>query len=220
MKKNYSLIFSKFIVSFCFLPILSSCVQIFPPEENTGSILYSETFEANNGNWTELLEEDGSMIGYQAGGLRFVVNATQRDKISILKQGQNDAIISVDAQKLNGPDDNLMGIVCRWQNIGNYYAFLISSDAYYGIAQVQDGNYQMLTNEFMELNEDLIHQGNASNHIRVGCVQNALWLEVNDTVISGIYDDTFSTGKIGLLAGSTVEAGVDILFDNFTLTQP
>ncbi|MCD6476209.1 MAG: hypothetical protein J7K85_08140 [Anaerolineaceae bacterium] len=220
MKKNYSRIFSIIVVSSCFLFILSSCIQLFPPEENAGSILYSETFETNSGNWTELLEEDGSMIGYQAGGLRFVVNATQRDKISILKPSQNDAIISVDAQKLNGPDDNLMGIVCRWQNVGNYYAFLISSDAYYGIARVQDGNYQMLTNEFMELNEDSIHQGNASNHIRVGCVQNALWLEVNDTVISGIYDDTFSTGKIGLLAGSTVESGVDILFDNFSLTQP
>ena len=220
MKKNYSHIFIKTIFSFCFLFILTSCNHSSPQNENVGAILFSETFETNSGNWTELLEEDGSMVGYQAGGLRFVVNATQRDKISIFKSSQDDAIISVDVQKLNGPDDNLTGVVCRWQNIGNYYAFLISSDAYYGIARVQDGNYQMLTNEFMELNEDIIHQGNASNHIRVGCVQNALWLEVNDTVVAGIYDDTFSKGKIGLLAGSTVEAGVDILFDNFTLTQP
>ena len=209
-----------FFVLCCPIFLLSACLQAPTSKEAAGTILFSDDFENTTDDWTERLDEDGSMIGHQAGGLRFVVNTNQRDKISTLKPSQDDAIIAVDAMKLNGSNDNLFGIVCRWQDAGNYYTLLISSDAYFGIAKVEDGVYQMLSNDYMEINEEVIQQGTQNNTLRAGCVQNALWLEVNGTVLAGIYDDTFSSGEIGLMAGSTSQAGVDILFDNFSLTQP
>jgi len=50
-----------------------------------------------------------------------------------------DIEISVQTQKISGPNDTNFGILCRYQDKDNYYSFLISSDGYYGILKMQDG---------------------------------------------------------------------------------
>jgi len=200
--------------------LLSGCDLLAATPQPAGTVLFSDAFESDSGAWKTTLQDDGSMIGLQAGGLRFVLNTPQQDFFSVLKDDYADLTIDVDMLKMNGPDDNLMGVVCRLQDLENYYAFLITSDAYYGIARVVDGQYILLNNTYMENNIDIIQQGIDSNHVRVGCVQNALWLEVNGVMLAAAYDDTFTDGRAGLMAGSASVAGVDVLFDNFTITQP
>jgi len=39
-------------------------------------------------------------------------------------------------------------------------------------------------------------------------------------VLTSVADSTLSSGDVGLLASTYDEAGVDILFDNFTVTTP
>jgi hypothetical protein len=199
---------------------LAACGLFASPPAEPGAIIFADTFENDSGNWKTTLQPDGSMIGVQAGGLRFVINSTYQDYFSILKDNYTDTLVDVDALKMYGPDDNLMGVVCRLQDMENYYLFLVTSDAYYGIARVQDGQYTLLSSEVMESNVTHINQGIDNNHLRVGCVQNALWLEVNGVMLAGLYDDTFTEGKIGLMAGSTSQPAVDILYDNFAITQP
>jgi len=200
--------------------VISACAMFAAPPPASGDILFADTFDSDEDIWKTTLQTDGSMIGLQAGGLRFVINGTQQDYFSILKDNYSDTLIEVDTLKMLGPDDNLMGVVCRLQDMENYYLFLITSDAYYGIARVQDGDYTLLTSSVMESNIEYIHQGIDTNHMKVGCVQNALWMEVNGVMLAGIYDDTFTEGRIGLMAGSTSQPAVDILYDNFTIIQP
>ena len=216
---NFQKILSLLCSATAFL-FMAGCSLFANPQAASGDILFADTFDSDEGIWKTTLQEDGSMIGLQAGGLRFVINSSNQDYFSILKDKYTDTLIDVDALKMYGPDDNLMGVVCRLQDMENYYLFLITSDAYYGIARVQDGEYTLLTSQVLESNIQHIHQGIDNNHLHVGCVQNALWMEVNGVMLAGLYDDTFTEGKSGLMAGSTSEPAVDILFDNFTITQP
>ena len=180
----------------------------------------ADDFSEDEGRWLTTIEADYSMVGYQAGGLRFVVNRPNADYFSLYRTPYAHAILDVDAANLNGPDNNVMGIVCRFQDINNYYAFILSSDGYYGILSNINGNHQMLPDGQLYFNDDVINTGLSLNHLRVGCVQNALWMEVNGTYLLGLYDSTLAEGKVGLMAGTLTDPGIDILFDNFSVMQP
>ncbi|HET60104.1 MAG TPA: hypothetical protein ENN32_07020 [Chloroflexi bacterium] len=202
------------------LALLTGCGLLAQQPPPTGSILVQEDFSADNGLWSTALDSDSSMVGYQAEGLRFVVNTPYQDYFSLYRTPITHAIIEVNAAKLWGPDDNLFGVVCRYQDPQNYYGFVISSDAYYGILLVEDGNFEMLTADTLIHNDRIINTGQAVNQIRVGCVQGALWMEVNGKTLAAVSNDRLTHGQIGLMAGATAETGVDILFDDFYVFQP
>ena len=67
---------------------------------------------------------------------------------------------------------------------------------------------------------DVIRQGGVVNHIQAVCEGNRLSLTVNDTLLTEVVDDSFSEGKVGLIAGSYEDPGVNVLFDNFQVVQP
>jgi hypothetical protein len=45
-------------------------------------------------------------------------------------------------------------------------------------------------------------------------------LGVNDELLTDVTDDSFSSGKFGLLVGTYDKPGLTIGFDNFTVYQP
>lgn len=210
-----------FALSFCLLAFLTGC-NIFAqqPAVPQGSIIFADEFTVDDGNWMTTVDPDYSMVGYQADGMRFVINAINKDYFSLYKTPYDHAILDVDATQLAGPDNNVMGIVCRYQDINNYYAFLITSDGYYGIVSSVNGVHQVLPDGQLYFNNEIIKTDGRTNHIRVGCVQSALWLEVNGMNLMGLYDDALTEGKVGLMAGALTEPGVDVLFDNFSVIQP
>ncbi len=135
------------------------------------------------------------------------------------KSFQADVRIEVDATKTDGPDDNDLGVICRYQDASNYYYFLISSDGYAVIARVLDGNQEYISADSM-VSTDAIHQGDATNHIRADCVGSSLALYVNGVQVATVSDSSFSRGDVGLIAGTFSEPGTDILFDNFYVYKP
>ena len=50
-----------------------------------------------------------------------------------------DVRVEADVIKLNGPDENRMGLICRYRN-GDYYFFMISNDGYYVIGKFLGGH--------------------------------------------------------------------------------
>lgn len=199
---------------------ISGCDAFTAKSVPTGSILMVDEFTEDEGRWSTTVDPDFSMVGYQADGMRFVVNKPNTDYFSLYKTAYPHGILDVDATNLNGPDNNFMGIVCRYQDVNNYYGFIISSDGYYGIIANVNGEHQVLPDGELFFNDEVINTGRDTNHLRVGCVQSALWLEVNGTYLLGLYDSTLEEGKVGMLAGALSEPGVDILFDNFSVIQP
>ena len=185
----------------------------------SGGIFYVDDFSNPKSGWPAWNGENGSLINYQAGGLRMLVNQAQTDLFA--RPGKNfaNARIEVDTVKIGGPDNNHFGIVCRYQDIKNYYAFLVTSDGYNGIVKVKDGSYSMLTGATLEYNQ-AIRQGENQNHLRADCNNQSLALWVNNRKSLEAHDPDFTTGGVGLTDGSYAAAGVDVYFDNFIVFNP
>jgi hypothetical protein len=211
-----------FLTLLVFGIVLSGCTlisKIAPNEIQSGDPLFADEFSDSKSGWDTWKDENGSMVVYQNNGLRILVNKEQFDYWSRPGLKYKDVRIEVDAAKVGGPNDNDFGVICRYQDRDNFYALLISSDRYYGVLKVKDGVYSLIGSKTMEYSE-VIHRGDARNHIRVDCVSDGLILWANGEKLVVVRDGDFSEGDVGLIAGTNETIGVDIFFDNFVVYNP
>ncbi len=182
-------------------------------------ILFQDTFDSPHSGWIPYSDAQGSQIIYLSEGLFARVNEPFRNLLATPGRTYADAQIQVDITRLTGEDDNLMGIICRYQNAKNYYAFLISSDGYYGIALVQEGIMKLLHGDKLSYSPD-IQQGLANNRLHVSCSGTKLSLKVHGHTLAEVEDHTFRKGEVGIIVGSYASPGIEILFDNFIVSRP
>jgi len=182
-------------------------------------ILFSDDFSDNTSGW-DVYADDNKVSDYSNGGYRIFTFDTQNDVWANPYLDFSEPVrIEVDATKLGGPDDNDFGIICDYQDTGNFHAGLISSDGYTVIVKLQDQAWEYLSSDKMEAVGN-INQGSATNHIRFDCNQGNLTLYVNGTQIASAFDNTFIGGDVGLQVGTFDTGGADILFDNFVVMKP
>jgi hypothetical protein len=187
--------------------------------EQTSSVIYSDDFSDPNSGWDRVNESD-FYSDYYNGAYRILVNTDMYD--SWANPGYSvfgDVSIEVDATKNGGPDDNDFGVICRYQGVEAFYYAIISSDGYYGITKVTSDNSELLGHDEL-LPSNAIKQGEALNHIRFDCFADQLSLYANGILLDQQSDGEYSTGNVGLIAGTYDIPGTDILFDNFTVRQP
>jgi len=187
---------------------------------SSNGILFQDSFTDTNSGWPHHLTVNSSM-DYASGGYRIYVTTT--DLLAFAISGRSfpsNVSIGVDATKTAGPDDNYIGVICRYEDANNFYFFAISSDGYAGIAMFKDGSMSMLSgSQFAP--STAINQGAATNHIRADCIGDALTLYVNGTQVNTATDTTFDAGgDTGLMARANSTSGVDILFKNFIVSKP
>jgi uncharacterized protein YcbK (DUF882 family) len=70
------------------------------------------------------------------------------------------------------------------------------------------------------LSSDAIHLGAATNLLEVVCQGVTMTFFVNGVQLAQVRDGGYSRGDVGLYAGSFFEPGVEIHFDNLTVTEP
>ncbi len=160
---------------------------------------------------------EGTM-DYDGGGYRLLVNSANTNFWSTPHKNFADVRMEVDSGKLGGPDENRIGLVCRFTG-SDYYFFLISSDGYYGVGIYKGGQALLLGQSEMQSN-DHIKTGMAVNHLRADCAGGTLAFFVNGFQIASVQDATLKSGDVGLLAGTFSASGVDVIFDNFVALKP
>jgi hypothetical protein len=212
---------SFFLLStFLFLTILlSSCASIPVPviaTANPGEVLYQEQFENNTTGWARISNDNGIM-DYDGGGYRILVRQPQLNIWSTSERNFGDVRVEADVIKLNGPEENRMGLLCRYQG-GDYYFFIISNDGYYVIGKFIGGLTLLLGQSEMQVSEAI--QPGTMNHLRADCIGNTLTFYINFTQVASSTDSDLPNGDVGVLAGAFAEPGVDVLFDNFVVIQP
>jgi hypothetical protein len=199
--------------------ILSACASVPIPAAsaaNPGDVLYQEQFESNTTGWARIANDNGIM-DYDGGGYRILVRQPRLNIWSTSEQDFSDVRVEADVIKLNGPDENRMGLICRYQG-GDYYFFMISNDGYYVIGKFIGGMTLLLGQSEMQAT-DAIRTG-TMNHLRADCVGNKLTFYINFTEVASATDTDFPSGDVGVVAGAFSEPGVDVLFDNFVVIQP
>jgi hypothetical protein len=186
--------------------------------ESSGGILFQDDFSDPSSGWDRVRNDQG-ITDYDNGVYRIYVNDTNIDYWANPNLNFTDGIIKVEAVKVGGPDDNDYGIICRYQDVENFYFFIISSDGYYGIGKMKDEQQELISGENL-LPSDEINQGEATNTIQADCIENTLTLHVNDRQLSQVMDEAFASGDVGLIAGTYDEGGTDIHFDDFRVLEP
>ena len=200
-------------ISACAVPSFSTSSANVP----SGTVLFQDNFSSSAGGWDRYKSAEGTM-DYDGGAYRILVNALQVNFWSTPHKDFSDARIEVDAGKIAGPDENRIGLICRYTN-NQYYFFVISSDGYYGIGIFNNGQSALLGQTQMQ-SSDKIKTGAAINHLRADCNGDTLSLVVNGLLVAQVHDPNLKQGDVGLLAGTFSHPGVDIIFDNFMVMKP
>ncbi len=182
-----------------------------------GTILFQDDFARTDSGWDHLLVTEGVM-DYYSGGYRILVNAAQTNFWATPRRNFTNARIEVETGKMAGPDENRIGLLCRYSN-DSYYFFIMTSDGFYGIGIYQNGEARLLGQSALAESTS-INQGLAINHLRADCVGDTLTFYINGVQVAQTQDAALSSGDVGILAGAFDQLGADILFDDFIVLQP
>lgn len=187
----------------------------------SGGVIFQDDFSGKSAGWNAASDTDGVTDFVDQAYQIYVVTPNyylwaNPDKVPSI----GDVRIEVDAMAAGGPEANDIGVICRYVDESNFYFLTISSDGYYGISKLKDGQETLIGMDQMGYNTDAIQSGGNNNHIKAECTGNTFTLSANGVQLATATDSDFTTGKVGLIAGSYDEGGVDIRFDNFVVTAP
>ena len=128
--------------------------------------------------------------------------------------------MEVTAGLARGPQENELGVICRYQDKKNFMYASIGTDGYYAIAEIKDDETTILTGGGKFQQSDAIPVGSETYAIRLACDGDRYTLFVNDQRIDSASSSTFTRGEVGLLAGTFDQGGVEALFDDFSVSVP
>jgi hypothetical protein len=200
--------------------LLSACQSAFIPDlvTRSGEKLFWDDFSDASGNWSQASSPAGS-LGIDQGVYRIQVLTSHYEALATPGQPFQDVRVEVDTMRLGGPMQNLIGLACRSIDQNNFYFFTISSDGYYAIGKIKDGTTGLLGQEMMAQSAAILQDGK-TNHLRFDCIGETLKGFVNDQLVANGKDPEFSSGEVGLVAGTLDAEGADVAFDNFVVYKP
>lgn len=194
-------------------PINAAPEDVPAPEGR--SILFSDAFTPGQSDWSTTTNDNGSRA-YKDGQYQITVLRDNYYLWSSYDFGYDgDMIVEVEARVAKSTGESDYGILCRYQDKDNFYAFEISEDGYYTIWEAVNGQYYTLldwTYSGMDFSD--------WTKITVSCVGDELVLAVNGTAVAQVTDDSHSYGNIGLIAGTWDEPGLVVAFDNLIVYEP
>jgi hypothetical protein len=181
-----------------------------------GKLLYEENFSTSKGSSMSGYVDATYSYGFQNGSYEFVVNPIDHWPRVLVGDNYGDIILEVEATPISGPNDNVYGVIVRKVDLNNYYSFLISGDGYYQILKYQNGSWS--TGEWKK--SSAIRTGKRTNLIRVACQGDNFSFYANDVLLQEYTDSSFSSGGIGLIAGTNEALGaVTIDFNNLRVWE-
>ena len=208
-------------------PTTSTPVAILDTTQVTPSpaslqIIFSDDFSDTSSGWDRNDWDDG-LTDYGNGVYRISVKKSSHDIwANPGKQFFGNVRVEADAIKVSGDNDNNFGLICRYSGVSdapNFYVFNISSDGFAVIGKVTKGKTEYISSESMEPS-DAVKQGNESNHLRADCIGDTLTLYINNQKVATATDASFTSGDIGLMAGTFDIPSAEIHFDNFVVSKP
>jgi hypothetical protein len=196
---------------------LSFTDQFF--EVPSGAVLYQDDFSDPDSGWENLSDENLGILEYFDGYYRIEVSGRRKLLYTGPGMNFNDVHLEADTIKVIGSKDDMYGLVCRAEDENNFYFFIISSDGYFGIGKMVNGEQVLIDMPGM-LPSEVISQGKAINHLRADCISDRLDFYVNGKKLKSVKDSDFINGDVGLINGNLRAAKNVVLFDNFSVLNP
>jgi hypothetical protein len=209
---TYLLAFLVFLLSACQSSLFTDLAA------QSGEKLFWDDFSDASGNWPQVSDSNGSLL-IANGAYRIRVQSPRFEVLATPGHTLQDVRVEVDTARLTGPDQNLFGLACRSSNVSNLYFFTISSDGYYALGKIKNGKTSLFGQDMMVYNAAIV-QGPGPNHLRLDCIGKTLKGYINGQIIAISNDTDFSSGEVGLVAGTLDTPGVEVVFDNFVAYKP
>ena len=198
------------LISFLIL-VMVACAQEEP---------YLETFDSP-GTWR--VASDSNVIGFVAEGVYdFTVTADQLTFWTTAGKEFTDGTYEVEATQISGPIDNGYGMIFRVDDENdNFYSFQISGDGYAWIGRYRQGGLgeaePIVGDWWIESNAINVGVGQ-TNRLKVVAEGQNMVFFVNDSEVGRVSDATFAKGDVGLMVRTLGLGGVNVQFDNFSVS--
>lgn len=182
---------------------------------SSGDVLFEDDFSSTSSGW-DRQDYGDAITDYGDDVYRIEILTSEYIAWASPYKDYEDVIIEVETFKASGGDDNGFGIICRHEDVENFYFLEISSDGYAWI-----GKYYRAEFEALEvIQTDVVNFGSSTNSLRAECVGDRLSLYANGSLLIEAYDSDLTHGDVGLVAETYSASSTEILFDNFVVTKP
>ncbi len=197
--------------------LLAGCAALQIPT-GPGEVLFQDDFSRPISGWDRYADST-YRADYAQGGYEIEVLQPNTDAWATPGLNFSDVRLEVEATKVHGPDNNLFGLLCRYQDPANFYFFVASSDGYVGIGVAKGGRRRLLSSESL-LPSPAVLTGQATNYLGAECIGYDLRFFVNGVPVAEARAAEWPQGDVGLIAGTYDEPGTRIRFDNFSVLRP
>lgn len=207
------------LLSFLFL--FAACSSANETSSLGADVLFQDQFViGQTGNWQIEGDADGQ-TSITNERLMIDLNAPNIAQFSSLaEQSFTDFIYEVDARQISGDPGNTYGVLFRVQDPTMFYRFELTGDGMYMVERRNsDGSWTRFVEDWTA--SPAIHQGiNTLNRIRIEAVGSSFSAYVNDQLVHQFEDNSFSSGTIGVDAGTFVQPHTQAVFDNVVVRMP
>lgn len=181
-----------------------------------GSILYQDDFSNQNSGW-DVGGGDSVDRRYANGSYEIEVFTDNYYAWANPGRSFSNLIITTTAQAVESTGEGDYGVLCRYQDTDNFYALEISEDGYYSIWKAEDGEFIALVDwEY----SPAVPQDGSPVTITAACIGKSLSLAANGVQLARVFDDSFASGDIGLIAGTWERGGLVMGYQEIIVHQP
>lgn len=206
------------------LPALSAGAQGADVSQwRLGDPAIEDTFSRNSGQWNVDKRSGPADSGREAlsfiSGGRLTVRVPEDElfRWTTLKSDDvfKDFYLEVDTTHRDGPTDGMIGVIFRYADADNFYAFVVDSEGHFTVLAYVDGDLDRLV-DWTRTDALTIGEG-AENRLAVLANGREIGVLANDEELARIQDRNLIEGAIALVAGTNKDGGLEVTFDNFSL---
>ncbi|OQY48309.1 MAG: hypothetical protein B6242_02820 [Anaerolineaceae bacterium 4572_78] len=195
--------------------------QLVPDVGGTSSIptafilKYEDDFSTSDSGWDDAF---GAYYTKQYGNNQYHIEINTHDLVvwGLANRNAHDFEVEVEATKEEGDIGNTYGIIFRYFDHDNYYRFDVSSDGFYLITKLQNGEWIKLLDWTESPN---IKQGHDTNKLKVSAIGSTMTLFANGQKLTQVTDNNnpILSGNFGFFASTFSDSHIWVSFDNFKL---
>ena len=172
---------------------------------NLGTERSRYTFDSPQTSWdTFSLGGDQAVFQVIDGGLTGAVIANRGYIWSLENNRYNNVAVEAIVEQTKGSRGNGFGVMCRADEDGNGYYFVISSAGQFAILKATSAADDPARLVDWQSNS-IIHEGDALNTIQAICAGDYLAFYANGQFLADLHDSTFSAGEVGVVLGAVDE---------------
>jgi LSD1 subclass zinc finger protein len=191
----------------------------FPTPVPFSNVLWKDNFSSVSSGWDQV-HETNYTLEYKSGSYHVVVGEKDGGQSVWNGKDYTDMSVEIDETHNTGPDDALVGVLCRFSKANGGYSFEIAKNGFYGI-YVYDSTGSPSGLYENTLSPNTV-KASGPNHIEGICSGTTLTMVLNGVMLAQVDDSTIQTGAAGLIArtGDSGTAGIDVSFNQLVVKGP